>query len=98
MAMLQSLVVARRSTIFALATQAEIALLDPSPQSNTGSRMVCGFRALLDGYIKSVMESHTSSNATYALRDLPVDERESYERALHAIRILEQVYPIATAV
>lgn len=96
--MKQALIAARQSAIYALATQAEIALLDPSPQGNTGPQIVCGFRALLDGYVATVAAAHTSSRDTYALRDLPASEKESYERAVHAVRILEQVYPLAVSI
>lgn len=83
----------RREIITDLADCAEKLLLNPDSgktgqMDEVGAALMNGLRA----YEDLVQAMHTSSSATYAIKDLSAEESAIYKRAVHAVQLLRTVF------
>lgn len=77
--------------IRSLAEQAEALVLDPKP----GDRVEGVINAMgeaLTAYESLVKATHTSSSAYYAFDDLAINEKNDYNRAKHAVQVLQRLH------
>lgn len=78
-----------------IATAADILeslALTPRLANAQVERMIAGVRPLVEAFEASVMAAHTSSARGYAMGDLPKEQKEAYDRAGHALRLLDALY------
>ena len=83
----------REKVIQRLAYTAEQLLTDPHAAATGKMDAVSAvLQDELGVYEKWVLAYHSSSSSQYAMRDIPHNEKEPYERAKHMVRLLRQLY------
>lgn len=63
-----------------------------SPDVEVSDKLLDALGSTLEAYTAIVLATTTSSNPTYAMRDLPASEATYHQRAQHGVRVLRQLY------